>query len=277
MGFPCAGTPEDPSSGSGSADNKQVSSPDEGSAVKPCPCDPSKTMSPEMQAAIAAVNQKLDTAIENNQRNLDSKIATYEKKGWSTENDPNLENLKRHGEELKKRKQELNDKINECACHGDGLMNLANVVYNEANSHSMNAKTAVAYAYMNRTGGTPRPPKNSAEISHYKSLGTRAESLNDGTAGLFARNLTDSIEAACRRLRDKDPKANDPTNGSTHWVSPDALPKASGGCGANYFAKDGRCFPTWTDPRWEEDVTETLAEGVPRGEFVFYNNVRYTP
>ncbi|MDI1480915.1 hypothetical protein [Polyangium sp. y55x31] len=274
MGFVAGGTPEKASS-NGEADSKQVSSPDEGSAVKPCPCDPEKTMSPQMKADIAAVNAKLDTAITNNQNNLDSKIASYKKKGWPTEGDPNLENLKRRGDELKQRKKDLNDKINECACHGDGLMNLANVVYNEAGSHSMNAKTAVAYAYMNRTKGVARAPVSSSEISHYKSIGTRAQGITDSTSGLFAKQMTDSIEAACRRLRDKDPAKNDPTNGSTHWVSPDALPASANGCGNGFFANGGRCFPTWTDKRWEPGVLETEAEGVRRGEFIFYRGVRY--
>jgi hypothetical protein len=140
----------------------------------------------------------------------------------------------------------------------------------------MNAKTSVAYAYMNRTKGNPREPNSGAEISHYKPLGQRAAGMNDSNAGLFAKNLTDSIEAACRRLRDKDPNKNDPTNGSTHWVSPDALPKA-GNCASDRFASEGRCFPKWTDKRWEPGVIATQAEGVSRGEFIFYRGVRYNP
>ncbi|MDC0747604.1 hypothetical protein [Polyangium mundeleinium] len=272
MGFLGGGTPENVTSNS-DANSKQVSSPDEGSAVKPCPCDPNKTMSPQMKADIDAVNQKLDTAIENNQKNYDAKVARYAKENWP--HDENIANIKARGEALKQRKKDLNDKINECACYGDGLMNLANVVYNEAGSHSMNAKTAVAYAYMNRTQGNPRAPVSASEISHYKSIGTRAQGVNDSNAGLFAKNMTESIEAACRRLRDKDPTKNDPTNGSTHWVSPDALPKSANGCGRGFFAKDGRCFPTWTDADYEPNVRETLAEGVPRGEFIFYRGVRY--
>jgi hypothetical protein len=268
------GVPEAGEQGAGAGDAAAVTSPSDGSAIQPCPCD--KSFSAEAQATIDRMKSDLDASIASNQSRYDARIAEYQRKNWAIDtNHSAFKELQTMGDALKQQKEDLENALNECACFGDDLLTLANVVYNEAGAFSMNAKTAVAYAYLNRTGGTVRAPQGTAEISHYKTINQRLNSMSETDRFSFMPDFTESIRAACRRLRDQNPQANDPTNGATHWVSPDALSSSANGCPSDRFARNGRCFPNWTDPRWEEDVVEMQAEGVPAGEFLFFKGVRY--
>jgi hypothetical protein len=104
----------------------------------------------------------------------------------------------------------------------DKSLLLANVVVNEAGIASFDSKKAVAYAYLNRTGNSFRAPKG-AEISNYIILlKDRFNKFKDYEKTSFLRQFKESVEAAEVRINDQQPNKNDPTQGSTHWISPDA-------------------------------------------------------
>jgi hypothetical protein len=275
MGFLGGGDPEAPATedAAAGADTNAADCPSDGTAVAPCPCDAGATFSPEAQATIDRIKADYDAAIAANQQAYDAKVAHYESRNWAMP-EADFAPMREQGEALKRQKEEFEAAINECACYGDELLTLANVVYNEAGVFSMQSKTAVAYAYMNRTGGVAREPVGQ-EISHYKSIDARLDEFDAAERQSFRPDFTDAVKAACKRLRDQNPAANDPTNGATHWVSPSGLRPASEGCAADRFERDGRCFPHWTDARWEAGVEEIQAEGVDPDEFLFFKGVRY--
>lgn len=141
----------------------------------------------------------------------------------------------------------------------DNSLILANIIANEANAFSMKAKEAVAYAWLNRTGGTVREPTTASEISHYKKLGSRLEDEKlKGSAGLgWLLDFKDSVTAAEKRLADTVPTTNDPTKGATHWVSPDAPGMK-------------KRYPPDGIPAWGKRMTKIIVPGVPAGVFTFF-------
>ena len=209
---------------------------------------------------------------------------------------------------LQTQRGKIEDLLNFYSTHTftDDSLLLANVVVNEAPNQSDAAKKGVAYAWMNRNGGTLVVPKG-ADISHYigvekrlADLSTRAEkaekvAANKKAAGLnakdlFLRNFKDSVLAADARLADAAPDTNDPTQGATHWVSPQNLDKDNPG--TNYYLREFEglsvYFPTWArSEKWVADnpdaakkifdvskYTEYGITGVPKKQFLFYKGVK---
>jgi hypothetical protein len=172
--------------------------------------------------------------------------------------------------------------------HGDGLLTLANIVYNEAGPSNLNAKKAVAYAWLNRAG-TVREPTG-AEISEYRPLRERWEALADSERLSFLSNFVDCIREAGARLNDPTPANNDPTRGATHWVSPRGLPVFTNQKDRYARTVDtatNRAFPKWarsmTDPEVSRmqkrgqlgpNYAELTVLGVERSYFLFYTDVR---
>jgi RHS repeat-associated protein len=130
----------------------------------------------------------------------------------------------------------------------DESLLLANVVVNEAGTQASKSKEAVAYAYLNRTGGSFREPIG-AEVSHYVKLQDRLSKLNtDSEKNFFLKNFKDSVIAADARIADKTPSTNDPTRGSTHWISPDARifdEKKGGNTHERIINSKTRFVPQW--------------------------------
>jgi hypothetical protein len=176
--------------------------------------------------------------------------------------------------------------------HGTKLLTLANVINNEAGTSSQTAKEAVAYAYLNRTGGVVEHP-TAAVVSGYKKLPARWDGYDDTQRQSFLANFVSSLKAAQVRLDDANPTSNDPTHGATHWVSPKGLKTYDPSKhGADRYkrtigsAKD-RAFPTWARATSDPEVAtmqqagqlgkgyqELTAPGVPDTEFLFYTDVR---
>jgi hypothetical protein len=174
----------------------------------------------------------------------------------------------------------------------DDVLRLANVVVNEAGVSNPAAKQAVAYAYLNRTGGVVREPTG-AEISGYRDLPTRWAGLNDTQRLTLLENFIPSVRAARARLEDLQPATTDPTGGATHWVSPIGLSVYNAAVhGTSRYSRTvgsahNRAFPTWArDPSSAEvtamqaagqldaDYDEIQVAGVPREQFLFYRGVR---
>lgn len=172
---------------------------------------------------------------------------------------------------------------------GESVLALANVVYNEAGAYSDAARIAVAYAWLNRTGGRVREPSGQ-EISHYAPLGTRWAGLNDTGRLEFVQRFGASVRAARQRLLATNPAQTDPTSGATHWVSPLGLPgysRQAGRYARTVGSARNRAFPVWaragTDPevprmqragQLATDYLELTASGVPAEYFLFYRGVR---
>lgn len=175
--------------------------------------------------------------------------------------------------------------------YGEDLLNLANLIFNEAGTANRSAKVAIAYAWLNRTKGVMREPKNAAEVSYYIPLVERWNGLTDIDRLTFLQNFAICLSAARQRLGDGEATKNDPTQGSTHWVSPISLPGFKGGKGS-YQRTVGkavnRAFPTWarsnSDPelakmKKNNQVQPTYLElsvvGVDQASFLFYKGVNY--
>jgi len=129
-------------------------------------------------------------------------------------------------DKLNQRLQYLQDLTDFFTNHNftDNSLTLGKVVRNEAGTSEQRAKEWIGYAYMNKTGGTVREPKGS-EISEYKNLSAVWKTFKGESAKTeFLTHLKDSIQAADKVLSDKDRVANDPTEGATNWISPNAMP-----------------------------------------------------
>ncbi|MFO0728426.1 MAG: hypothetical protein U1E65_31915 [Myxococcota bacterium] len=184
--------------------------------------------------------------------------------------------------------------------HGDQLLTLGNVVQNEAGVCGDPAKTAVAYAWLNRTGGNVRGAKDGGELSHFVDLQPRWD--REAVAGKMTLldQLPASLRAADERLSAPRPSETDPTQGATHWVSPAHLPAYDArdpGHRADRYSRDygdakNRAFPDWArDPEADaatvasmkrdgsllDNYQELTLPNVPGGEFLFYTGVKYTP
>lgn len=265
------------------------------------------TINSSNQDFFTAVYKWLDDDIAAKEKQLEGKKADYDSKKWAYGKNINkLEDTLTGRKQLKAEMERIEQIVTSDEKYGDDLLLLANVVYNEAASVA-GAQTAIAYAYLNRTGGTIREPKNSQEISHYKDLderwdgysvltdkqkkGKTAKEQNDmiyASQFTFIKDFPSCVEAAKTRIDDATPAENDPTNGATHWVSPEGLEK---GARADYYERDYNDittqFPIWArDPQylkdnpeeaklhWDADkYSEFALDGVPGEKFLFYTGV----
>lgn len=171
----------------------------------------------------------------------------------------------------------------------DSLL-LGGVIRNEAGSSSSTSKEAVGYAYLNRTNGEVRQPKG-AEISKYKNLSGAWKGVSSEGKQTFVKQLKQSIEAADTVLADSNRKANDPTKGATHWISPMAdVFDSKGGENTHKRTIYGkvRYVPEWARPNTDPEL-KTLKTGpdailnsdfkqiIPAGvgkDFLFYKGVK---
>lgn len=173
---------------------------------------------------------------------------------------------------------------------------LSAVLQSEARTSGLAARTAVAYAWLNRTGGVTRGNMGS-ELSHYSTLSRQwaAVSSDPTASALFLRSYTISLKAATERLVNP---VTDPTGGATHWVSPEAMQEDL----ARYSGPALTSQMTSRSLSWRTDVpgmgservpmpawatlnrvpsfhtssyAEVVVTGVPTREFVFYRGVRY--
>lgn len=232
----------------------------------------------------------LDAQTRLFQEAIEKRKAEYLKKKWAWSGKA-VSDFNRRLDELSAIHSSVLTELSAGKAYGNDLLNLTNIVFNEAGSVSKNAKVAVAYAWLNRTRGVMREPKSAAEISHYIPLLERWNGLNDIQRMTFLPNFALCLNAARQRLADGAPTKNDPTRGATHWVSPIALDpyKNQAGRYARTVGKAAnRAFPTWargnSDPEVEKmkklsQVKPTYAEltvpGVDQTEFLFYVGVNY--
>jgi RHS repeat-associated protein len=171
----------------------------------------------------------------------------------------------------------------------DDSLLLGNVVVNEAGVENQQSKEAIAYGWLNRTGGAVRAPTG-AEISHYQELGERLKGKTTTGQDLFLEQLKESVLAADVRIADVG-GTKDPTGGATHWISPKAkiFDKKSGG-NIHKRTIDGkvRFVPDWArannDPKLpklktgkdailNKDYQEITVNDV--GGFLFYKGVKF--
>lgn len=240
----------------------------------------------DTQKFIDDVNTFYDSQIKLYQEKYDKKVAEYKKKNWSqSDGDSPFKNFLQRIKSCKQDKASFNKQVQQNCKHGDKIFTLANVVNNEAGTSNTKAKEAIAYAYLNMTGGTVREPKG-AEISHYEKLNTRFSGMNDSNKYAFLPNFTKSMEAAGKRLSDSNPTANDPTFGADHWVSPSGLGKSPK---TGYYLREeyGTYFPNWArandDPKtkkyikdgtFKKTYKEFPINDVDDGDFLFYIGVK---
>ena len=231
----------------------------------------------------------LDAQMQTYQQAIDRRKGDYLKKKWPW-TEAAASDFNRRLEELAAIHSSLLTELAFGKAHGDGLLTLANIVFNEAGVANRAAKVAIAYAWMNRTGGVVREPKGSGDqqlhsparalgrIDRHRAIDLPAELLAQHGFGAPA-------------LERGEPSKNDPTRGATHWVSPIALFPFKNEKGY-YMRTEGksanRAFPVWArgpnDPEVEKmkkrsEVRATYAEvaapGVPRTDFLFYVGVNY--
>ena len=141
---------------------------------------------------------------------------------------------------------------------------LADIVMNEARDASAAAKSAIAYAYTNdaahhmKDGHVAMPPtKGSGTISHFAAGVTEQRFAATTDKAEYIGQIAESLDASRKRLADKAGRG-DPTQGATHWVSPDA---------------DGMKtkFPPDGIPGWAKKMTQIKnVPGVPAGTFTFF-------
>ena len=238
----------------------------------------------------ALIMEWLDAQVRLFQEAIEKRKGEYLKKKWAW-SEKAVSDFNRRIDELSAIHSSLLTELTAGKAHGNDLLNLANIVFNEAGSVSRNAKVAVAYAWLNRTRGVMREPKFAAEISHYIPLLERWNGLNDIQRMTFLPNFAACLSAARQRLADREPAKNDPTRGATHWVSPIALDpfKNQEGRYARTVGKAAnRAFPTWArgnnDPAVEKmkklsqvkpNYAELTVTGVDQTEFLFYVGVNY--
>lgn len=171
----------------------------------------------------------------------------------------------------------------------DESLLLANVIVNEAGIESSGSKKAIAYAYLNRTHNSFREPTG-AEVSNYIKLEDRLGKLGTKTEkDFFLQNFIDSVIAADARIIDITPNKNDPTQGSTHWISPDArlFDKRKGrNTHERIINNKTRFVPEWARPNNDPELKKLMTGrnailnsdfkeigGIPG--FLFYKGVKY--
>lgn len=233
------------------------------------------------------VTQWIAAQIQLYQGYIAKQRADYQKKNWRWSEDA-ARDFNNRISELQTLRINLLNELTRGRSHGNGLFTLANIVFNEAGAYNQNAKLAVAYAWLNRTG-TIREPVGQ-EVSNYRPLLDRWNSLDEGQRLIFVRNFIPSLSAARQRLEDRMPVNHDPTRGATHWVSPLGLPEFRNQLDT-YSRTVGnarnRAFPTWArstnDPevakmqkrgQMGSNFAELTVAGVESTHFLFYIGVR---
>ena len=274
-------------------EKKEEKKADDGGTKKdePPPEAPPPKMSKENEDFFTSVDQFIDSEIKRYTEKIEKKKEKYKAKNWDiNENEGEFKDFSDRITELKKRKAEMAKVKTDVqgSASPDELLTLANVVYNEAGSYGHDSKKAVAYAYLNRTGTPVREPQG-AEISDYKKLKDRWDGLSPDEKYSFLREFPDSVKAAKERLEDAKPATNDPTKGSTHWISPEAkiFDKKKGG-NTQKRTIDGkvRFVPEWarsnSDPKVKKLQTGPKAilnsdfrelNTIPH--FLFYKGVKF--
>jgi RHS repeat-associated protein len=251
-----------------------------------------KELNPENKSFFTEVSTYLESEIKNYKIKLVALESQYKAKEWKI--DKTTGNFKVYQDRIDTLIKAKNDfKTMENIAKelgGDNLLTLANVIYNEAASSNEQAKQAVAYAYLNRIGYNQdseiREPKG-AEISHYSRLKNRWTSFNNQDKLTFAKEFKKSFDAAVKRLKDNNPSQNDPTQGSTHWVSPKGLTLGKS-TDTYYNTEFKKYFPNWArNQQWVKNnpkdaakwfdvkkFKEVTVKGVQRNDFIFYRGVR---
>jgi hypothetical protein len=234
--------------------------------------------------------QWLDAQVQLYQEKIQKRKADYLKKKWPW-TEQAVADFNNRLTELAALHSSLLTELSFGRAHGTNLLNIANIIFNEAGAASHNGKVAVAYGWLNRTRGAIREPQG-AEVSHYISLLERWKGLkNDVERLTFLQNFTTCLSVARQRLDDSAPTKNDPTKGATHWVSPLRLPlyKSQKDRYARTLGKaTNRAFPLWarspTDPEVEKmkklgklsaTYDELTLPGIDPTEFLFYVGVKY--
>lgn len=120
----------------------------------------------------------LDAQVRVFQQAIERRKGEYLKKRWAWSEEA-VSDFNRRLDELSKLHSVLLTELTFGRAYGEDLLNLANIIFNEAGKVNRAAKIAVAYAWLNRTKGVMREPKTKAEISHYVPLLERWNGLND--------------------------------------------------------------------------------------------------
>lgn len=145
---------------------------------------------------------------------------------------------------------------NEYEHFSDNSLTLGSVIRNEAGHSSVSAKLAVGYAYLNKIGSHVREPEG-REISHYLKLSKRWDTFGSASKYEFLLALRPSIVFAVSILADKNRSKNDPTQGATHWISPDApIFDSPNGDNTHKRIINGRVryVPEWARSNDDEDL-----------------------
>lgn len=191
----------------------------------------------------------------------------------------------------------LQDTLTSNLSQGDDFLTLANIIYNEAGNFGPNAHAAVAYAWLNRNGGNVGANRG-ADLSGYVRLSVRWNGYTElGDQLTFIQDFPSSLQAANTVLNDTNRGANDPTQGATHWVSPEGLPDYNPQNASHvrnrysrtYGSHRNKAFPNYaidnddtarlraarTGPNAiiTSDYQEITIPGVPGEEFLFYRGV----
>ena len=264
--------------------------------------EPTKIEDAHAREVLSAANKKffndVKSFVDNQIKTYETKMTnledSYQKKNWAI--DKSKGKFKVYGDRIADLKSYKTDieaiEIAVTSNGGDDLLTLMNVVHNEAGSYSSSAKTAVAYAYLNRIGykegGGIREPVNGSEISHYSELGDRWSGYSITSEKLqFLGSIKSSFDAVNARYSNK---GMDPTSGSTHWVSPVGLAnRARVGYYQRTHSGITTYFPDWARSnewvkknltkakKWfnVDDYKEIKATGVSGEEFLFYKGVKY--
>lgn len=179
---------------------------------------------------------------------------------------------------------------------GDDLLTLANIIYNEAGNFGAAAHRAVAYAWLNRTGGTVSANRG-ADLSGYVRLSRRWAGYRTVAQRLtFITNFPRSLTAATTAINDSNRTRSDPTTGATHWVSPQGLPvynprnpdHVRERYSRTYGSHSNKGFPNWAVAnsdtariarlraagRIDSNYREIVVPGIPGDQFLFYRGVR---
>jgi len=247
-----AGTPE-PQKDAGESKDAAPDAPDAPDAQK------EKKLSADNETFFKEAEKFIESEKKLYEGKLKKLRKQYKEKNWKIdESKGKFKTYHDRIDKLTNLKTDLTNIKADAAIHGDDLLILANVVYNEAGNFEDSSRKAIAYAYLNRTGGVVREPEGS-EISHYKNLKDRWEGLSKNAKYTFLEAFPDSVASAKTRLEDKTPDKNDPTSGATHWISPAAKvfdKKGGSNTHKRTIDKKVRFVPEWarsnTDPKLPE-------------------------
>lgn len=179
----------------------------------------------------------------------------------------------------------------------DDILTLANIIYNEAGVHGEAAHRAIGYAWLNRTGGTASANRG-AELSDYRRLSLRWEGFDDVAKLTFIQHFPHSVQTATSLINMSDAarSSSDPTQGATHWLSPESLPDfdparhATSRYSRTVDSATNKAFPNWavanddttriealrSEGKITSNYREIVIRGIPRIEFMFYRGVNFS-